>query len=1084
MNDRAAFKKWNRILGWVVFAIALATYALTMERTASLWDCGEFISGAYKLQVVHPPGAPFFLILGRIFSLFAFGNEQLVGAMVNLMSATSTAFVALFGFWSITMLAGKILLRTDDDYTTPNILTTLGAGLVGGLSITFLDSLWFSATEGEVYALSMFFMTFVLWATLKWDAASGPHRDRWILSIFFAVGLSLGVHLLSMLVIPFFGLVYYFNKYRKPNVLGAAVAIGASFVVIGVIMKGIISGVPAIFATVDKFMVNGLGMPFNTGVVLVSVVISAALAAAIWWAHTNRRHDLHVALLSLLFVLVGYTSFLMVPIRAEANPPINMNDPSDPFRMLSYLNREQYGVRPLIYGPAYNVNQTDDLKRENGVPVQKGVKAKYAKDEEAGQYVQVGERGEYVWRDDVSMFFPRLGFHSESGKIAAYRYWINPPYEVVDRQTRSVVTSFGPGERKQARAYVDQLNMESPGRYRVRDKLTWGDNIRFFFDYQLGYMYGRYLMWNFSGRLDDKQGTYANHHGGWISGIPFVDDHMPILKDLWGNAAWPQTQLSEHRRNEPARNRFFMIPFILGIVGLVFHFKHHWKAATVVTVAFLATGMIYLVYANEPPIEPRERDYVLAGSFFMYCFWIGMSVLALFTGLRKVLPGTMGAGLAIALGLVAPVLMGTQGWDDHDRSGRTTTVDFAQNYLESCEPNAIIFTQGDNDTYPLWYAQEVEGIRTDVRVVNLSLLGVDWYIDHLRYKMNDADPVKLTFTPDQIRASNRDYIRYMQNSQLDGSQYYDLGSIMEFIARDDKNVEKQIGYPYYLPTKKLSIAVDPTAPAVASSIGAERRDEVVSKMRFKLKKNNLLKNDLICLDIVANNINERPIYFAVSVSPGSYLGLQEFFQQEGLTYRIVPLKNPSGDPQQSPIHLDRMYDVVMNKWAFGGIDENPGVLMDENTQRLALNVISNFAKLSDALVAAGRDDDAIAVMDRCLEELPPETAGFSFFHANLPVNYFKAGAPDKARAFAERLRAYCVDELDYLVHAYEYEYRNSSAGRKQGLAQGEFLQYQAVREPLFILSILSRDLDRFDAELAGEFKTLVDDYQARLTARL
>lgn len=1080
MEGIQSYKRANTILGWLVFGFALIVYTLTMEKSGSFWDCGEFISGAYKLQVVHPPGAPIFNIFGRIFTLFAFGDPAKVGLMINFLSSLSTAFVVLFCFWSTTALARKFMLRSEEDYTSSNILAILGAGLVAGLSCTFLDSLWFSAAEGEVYALSMFFMTFVVWAILKWDADDSPFADKWILLIAFMIGLSTGVHLLSMLVIPFAGIIYYLKRYQF-SWIGLAAAFGISFLVIGFIMKGIISGIPAFYAKMDLFFVNGMGAPFNTGVIVATILLVGAMAGGIIYTSMKEKVLIQKVLLAITFLVIGYSSFMIVPIRSAANPPINMNRPTDPFSMLSYLNREQYGERPLLFGPSYNADQYD-LVREGSEAKKEGLKNKYMKGED--KYDVVGEKFDYVFNDDNIMFFPRLGVWNDPAKVDAYRTWIRPDYHVYDREKKKNLNLYPNDRLADAVAYTKQLNANNESgygkaRYVVKDKLSFADNIGYFFKYQIGYMYMRYFMWNFSGRQNDIQGKYDNDEGGWITGIDFIDSNL----NIWGNPRFSQANLSPQRANNMARNRFFAIPFLLGLVGIYFLFKSNWKLGVAVTVMFLTTGIFFIIYGNQPPIEPRERDYTLVGSFFTYCIWIGFAILGMYKLISKTGNKTAAAGIAIAIGMIAPILMGTQGWDDHNRSGRTTTIDFATNYLESCAPNAIIFTQGDNDTYPLWYAQEVEGVRTDVRIVNLSLIGVDWYIDQLRYKMNDADPIKLTFTPDQVRANNRDYTRYMANPKLDANTYYDARQIMAFVAKDDKSVEAQIGEPYYLPTRKLKFPVSPQAVADMDMITLDSTTRVVDALELDVKRSNLLKNDLITIDIIANNINERPIYFAVSVSPKAFLGFQKYFQQEGLTYRVVPVENVSADAQKAPARMDVMYENIMNKWQFGQIAENENIYLDENISRMTLNLISNFAKLAKELVARGEYDKAKDVLDKCLDELPIERVHYNYFHSDFPKLYNRIGETEKAEAMAMDILEAAKAELDYYVYIFDEEvkkYKGKDPVYMNELARGAFTQTRAVSEQLYLLQSVGNSFKNTNPEIQQMFEETLNTYSAEL----
>lgn len=1089
------YKKANNILGWLVFIFASVVYISTMEKTGSFWDCGEFVPGAYKLQVVHPPGAPFFNIIGRIFTLFAFGDVTKVAMMINLMSALSTAFVVLFGFWSTSAILKKLTVKTEEDLTQSRIIAILGSALVAGLSITFLDSLWFSAVEGEVYALSMFFMTFIIWATMKWDADDSVTSDRWLLLIAFMIGLSTGVHLLSLLAIPFTALIFYLKKYEF-SIKGAIVAFTASFLIIGVVMKGVISGFPSLYAKFDMLFVNTFGLPFNSGVIFFTIVLVALIVFTLRYINKNKidksvfglkitSSGIERAVLSLVFVIVGYSSFLMVPIRSEANPPINMNRPTDPFKMLSYLNREQYGERPLLFGPDYTMFPQDDYEVEGNSFKKANVRDIVSKGKEEYDILGKDAKFDYVVKSEAKMFFPRLGVLNDQGKIDAYRSWMKPEYNIYDRETKKNVAKFKSNQIGQANAYVKQQNAKGEGRYgnkryRVVDDLSWGDNIKFFFNYQMGFMYFRYFMWNFSGRQNDIQGTYANADGGWITGINAIDNNI----HLWGSPRWTQDNLSKKREFNKAHNKFYAIPFLLGLVGFFWLFKKDWRIAATVLVMFLTAGTFFIVYGNQPPIEPRERDYVIVGSLFIYAMWLGMSVYAMFDLFSKKIDGKIAAPLAFALAMVAPILMGTQGWDDHNRDFRTIPVDMATNYLESCAPNAIIFTQGDNDTYPLWYAQEVEGIRTDIRIINVSLLGVDWYIDQLRYKMNDAPHLKLTFTPDMIRANNRDYTPYVNNPSIDKNKYYNAQDIMKFIAKDDPKIKAQVNYSYYNPTRKMSFPV--SAEAVRSMDMTDVPDSmIVAALNVDIAKSNLMKNDLLTIDIIANNINDRPIYFAISVAPSAYLGFQKYFQQEGLTYRIVPVLNPSGKPTTSPIRKEKMYDNMMNKFKWGKIAENPDVYLNENIMRMTQNLVSNFAKLADEYAKDGDYDKAAEIADKLMSVLPLDKINANYFHANIPSIYLKAGSSSvknaegmdtdaqkmKARKLTDEIVTICKDELDYMVRVYNKD--------KRSYAPGSFTRKREVSEYLYLLQAMSRNYQTEDAAFAKELSDMLTEYSAK-----
>ena len=689
-----SFKTLNNLAGWLTFLIAVLVLGAAAEPTGSLWDCGEFISGAYKLQVVHPPGAPIFLLVGRLFTWVASlisSDQAAIAYSVNLLSATSTAFAAMFVCWSTTILARLILVGRATDPEGGAAIAAISAGVVAGLATAFTSSIWFSAVEGEVYAMSTFFTCMTLWATLKWyNLPDTPDADRWLVFAVYSTALSIGVHLLSLLTFPALAMLYYFKKSEKPTVKGTliAAAVGMAFIV--VIQKIVIAGIPGLWSSFDKFMVNSLGLPFYSGIIPVILLFGGGIWYGLARAQRTGNGLLQRIVVGLAVVVIAYTSYGMVIIRAKANTPINMNDPSDPMRLLPYLNREQYGERPLVRGPHFDARPS-------------GMESEERYGRVGNRYEVVDEKLDYTYPPSTEALFPRMGDYSQ-GRPALYRRWIDKPS----------------GEP------------------------TFGDNIEFFWKYQLGWMYWRYFMWNFSGRQNGDQGYYAWDvtSGNWISGIAPLDNAR--LGD--------QSQLPDFQKYDQARNKYYLIPFLLGLLGMFFHYQRRPRDFAALFALFIITGIGIIVYSNQPPNEPRERDYVLAGSFFTYTIWIGLSVVALYDLLaNRLKQAAIAAPVAALIGLAAPLLMVTQNWDDHSRAKHYASRDYASNFLNSCLPNAIIFTYGDNDTYPLWYCQEVEGIRTDVRVVNLSLIAVDWYIDQLRRSVNNSPALDMSIPAEQLR---------------------------------------------------------------------------------------------------------------------------------------------------------------------------------------------------------------------------------------------------------------------------------------------------------------------------------------------
>jgi hypothetical protein len=1120
------YKLLNNIFGWLMFFFAAVVYTLTMETSGSFWDCGEFISGCYRLQVVHPPGAPFFLMLGRLFTLLGGEDGSRIAMMVNWMSALATAGAVMFTFWTTTALAKKFLMR-DNNYTDGKIFTVIGAGLIAATSCTFLDSLWFSAVEGEVYALSQFFMSIIVWMIMKWDADDSPYADHWIVLIAYMTGLSIGVHLLSLLAIPAIAVVYYYKRF-KTTLIGWIGAVAVGFFVLGFYMKFIISFTQSYLAGMDMFFVNSLGLGFNSGIIAGVVLLILVFALILRYTHSGKDNDfylaigavtfyvllgfiindswasrfarivfigglllarnygyearriLNVAVLAMLFSYIGYLSYIMVPVRAIANPPINMNRPTDPFTIKSYVDREQYGDRPLAKGPDYTASYDDIIGY-------KTTGKRWVKNVKTNRYEDGGDKQDYEFSPESQMLFPRLGFWQEDQKKAGYRAWLNPEFNIIDRDTREVLKTFPPDGQKTANEYVAQLNKDNPGRdgrgkYAVKDAISFSDNIAYFFKYQVGYMYLRYFMWNFSGRQDDIQGTYGNDNGRWISGISFIDNSF-IAKNLFA-PAWPQENLPKEALANKARNKFFMIPLMIGLLGLIYTYFKDEETFLVILVLFGTTGLLQIVYQNEPPIEPRERDYAQAGSFLTYTIWMGFGVVALFDIFRTrlklaELPSSFAA---LALCVAAPVLMGSQGWDDHNRHGRNTARDFARCYLESCAPNAIIFTQGDNDTYPLWYAQETEHIRTDIRIINLSLLGVDWYIDQLRYKMNDAPAVQLSFRSDQYAGSNRDVTRYRPVQGISSATPVELKQMMSFIASDDPNSkDKESGDSYYF-SKTFFIDIDTNLVRQKNFVSKDEDSLIVPRMQWTIENSALLKNDLMTLDIVANNLMTRPIYFAVSVAPDAYVGLEKYFQLEGLTYRIVPKENVSGSPYSAPARTDVMYDNMMKKFRFGGIESNPDIYLDENNLRMTVNLKGNFGRLAEALLAKGEKQKAAEVIDHSLKNLPSDRVPHSVFDFQYPGIYYEAGQKEKGRKLMEEMLEKCKDELNYYKTVYNYDLQNAmdngNLSYYNQLQQGEFMNRREVREQLYIMQEMNMAAKKYeDAAFAQKVEKDFNDYR-------
>lgn len=1009
MNKYSFF---NNLLGWLLFAVSLATYTLTLEPTVSFWDCGEFISASYRLQICHPPGAPLFLMIGRLFSLMAGADVSKVAFWVNMVSAVTSALTVMFMFWTITHLAKKILVKNNSQETWQSI-AILFSGIVGALTLNFSDTFWFSAVEAEVYASSSFFTTLTFWCILKWENISNePGANRWLVLIAYLIGLAIGVHLLNLLVIPAIVYVVYF-KQNKFQTAGFLKATAVAILAIGIVQFGIIPGLPGIATKLDFLLVNSFGLSYNSGALLMVALIVTLCAAALSYTQTRKSLSLYIAIGSYLalalstliinasitgivfwailtysiyffvfkretamhlvntlvlcfsFVVIGYSSYSMIIIRSLDNPPIDMNDPEQPFSLLSYLNREQYGENPLVYGQ-YFYAKVIDIKKG---PMQ------YAKGSD-GKYVATGEKLERVYDPKDCTIFPRM-WADRADYVAAYREWEKMP-----------------GEKK----------------------ATFSKNVHFLFSYQLGFMYWRYFFWNFIGRQNDEQGYGDVLRGNWLSGIKFIDESM----------LGPISQAPDSIKNNKAHNTYFFLPLILGLIGLFYHFKKAKEDAIVVSTLFLFTGFFIILYLNFPAHQPRERDYAYVGSYQTFMIWIGLGVLALVEWFGKRMNKNVAAAGAGILAVAAvPVLMGSQNWDDHNRSNRYTALHFAEDYLNSCDKDAILFTNGDNDTYPLWYAQNVEGIRSDVRVINLSLLNTDWYADGLKRPAYGSLPVNFSMTPDKYKQGTRDYVVHYENPELaqrygiNNTDYYNLANIINFMSDDNDPmgaVQTQGGESLrYYPTKKFFLKVDKEACLKNGVVRPEDAPLMVDSIKWEIGNQTLMKADLILLDIIASNINTRPIYWAITTGSDVYLNLQPYFQLEGLTYRLVPVLNTfTQDGNTGRINTNILYDHLMNKFKWGNM-EAEGVYLDETILRQTKNFRNIFFRLSEALTMEGKKDSAVKVIDYCLKVLPKDQVQYDVFVVRLIEAYYAAGAKDKAVALSKDLFNFFEERAKYFL---------------------------------------------------------------------
>jgi Protein of unknown function (DUF2723) len=893
------FNKVNNIVGWVVCVFACTVYIMTMEPTGSFWDCGEFVSSCFKLQIPHPPGAPLFVILGRFFIILFGDSPHTAARAVNFMSATTSGFSILFLFWSITHFARKIIQKDNLELTGQQLFTIMSAGVVGAIAYTFCDSFWYSAVEGEVYASSAFFTALVFWSILKWEnQADKPGADKWLIFIFYMMGLSIGVHLLNLLTIPAVVMVYYFKRYRTTN-WGIFFAFLIGCAITGFVQKFVIQYTIKGAAWFDIWFVNDMSLPFFSGFAFFFILLTALIVLGIRFAVKRKYFYLKLGLWGFAFMLLGYSTYFTTMIRSNADPAVDMFNVDNPVSLVGYLARDQYGDWPIVYGPDF----TDQPPRvESGDLYVKG------KD----KYEVAGKTYGQDWNNTPSAhLFPRMwSATNERHEIDAYR----------------------------------QFSGLSEG-----DQPTMVDNIKYFLRYQVGWMYLRYFMWNYSGKQNDLEGFGNIRDGNAITGIPPIDNFF------YGD----QSKLPDtiHSKNK-SYNRMFMLPLILGFIGLIFHYNRNKKDFLIAFLLFFFTGFAIVIYLNQAGYQPRERDYAYAGSCYAYAIWIGLGVIWVKEKFERFIKGN-GANYAAAglCFLAVPVIMGQQEWNDHDRSKKTLARDLAKDYLESCPKNAILFSFGDNDTYPLWYAQEVEGIRTDVRVVVNSLLGTDWYMNQLRYKINNSAPFDVIFSPEQIEGDRRDAVYFTALPGFDKSKYYDLHDIIKnVIASDDQKYTRttEDGQTFNLfPTRRFSVPVD--SSVVRANGTVHTGDSIVSELHIDLSNDRqyLLKNDLAIYAIIASSKWNRPICFT-STQELRDLGLEKYVRLTGLAYQLVPIENGNVD-------IDLAYNNIMHYFDYGGAEKD-GVYYDEENRRHLNSIRLAHAQLAQALIGAGKKDSADKVL--------------------------------------------------------------------------------------------------------------------------
>ncbi len=960
---QGSYRRWNNLTGWLLFAVSSLVYILTLEPTVSFWDCGEFILSAFKLQVGHPPGAPLFLMMGRVATLFAGGDTSKVAMMVNGLSAICSGFAIMFLFWTITHLVRRV--HSNEKEPDPkHIPAIIGSGILGALAYTFSDTFWFSAVEGELYSLSSLVIALVFWGMLKWEEeAEEPYAGRWIILIAYVMGLGLGIHRLNLLIIPVFVFVYYFKKYditTKGVVKAFLFAVALLFVMVFVI----IPGVPEVAGWFELLFVNVIGLPYNSGLLFYVVIVFAGLSYGIYYSLKNNRVILNYSLTILTVIMIGYSSYAMIMIRSSAKPPMNQNNPSDVFSLSYYINMKQYGSSPKIFGNYYSAPVIDV----------KQVVAGYNK---VGGKYKPYYRSDYTYSKQFETIFPRM-YSSDPEHEAPYKYW----GQVTGRKY-----TVGSGKE----------TIVCP---------TFGENLRYFFRYQVGFMYMRYFMWNFAGRQNDIQGNGNSINGNWISGIKFIDEaRLGNLKNLPADL-----------ENNPGNNKYFFLPLLIGLAGMFWQYKRNNTGFWLVMAFFIMTGLAIIFYLNQYPNQPRERDYAYVGSFYAFAVWIGMGFMLLYETLQRVLGNKVSLAVTfVALIAAGPVLMAVQNWDDHDRSGRYTARDIGANYLKSCAPNSVLFTYGDNDSFPVWYVQDVEEVRTDVRVANLSYIQAGWYIDMMRQKAFESDPLPLSLSPEKYLEGVREQLPV--NNRVE--KPVNLKDIVQFAGQDDRKYMMDVSgrgdFMNFLPANKFIIDVDSEKVLSNGTVKEYYKDKLISPIIWEYTEDNAFKGDLAIMDLLSTNKWERPVYYSTTVPSTQYKGLDKYFIQEGLAYRVAPVKTEQTEQGEfGMIDPYVMFDNMMNKFTWGNA-EDPSVYLDENNRRMFSNFRRTFGTLGKELLLRGDTVKAVEAVRRGLAIVPAEKMPHDFFSIGLAEVLLLAGKTEEGETIINEIISYSKSYLDYAI---------------------------------------------------------------------
>ena len=1012
------FKQWNLILGWVAFGVAFLTYAFTVEPTVGFWDTGEYILTSSKLEVGHPPGAPLFQMLGAFFSIFASEPVQ-IGIVLNMMSAAASAFTILFMFWTIVLLLQNIAGK-ESELNSNKKTAILGAAFVGSLSFAFTDSFWFNAVETEVYAMATLIMVVMFYLGLRWEAdMNTPRGNRWLILISFIVGLSFGVHFMGLLTIPAIGLLYYFKNYKTITPKNFVLANIVVIAILLFVFKLLAPNILRYFSALEIFFVNSIGLPFNSGSIIALILLVLLVCYGLKLSKKKGYVFLNTGLFCVTFIIIGFTTWLMLPIRANANVLVNENNPSSARELLAYYNLEQYPKTHLFYGPQF----TDQYAGLDENQPYIDDKPKYEKDKKSGRYVIVNDYENAIqnYNSEHGSLFPRMwsGEHAENYMIysGALEFSIKPEYNM-QNELRNLVNNFRKSIADGDVDYNGYHNfLKTYGRYLDIEKPSLIDNIYYLFDYQIGYMYWRYFMWNFSGRQDDIQGK-MDLHGNWLTGINFMDEYLLGIS---------QKNLPSDVLNNKARNTYYLLPLLLGLIGLFFVFNRDKKIFWTMLVFFLFTGIAIQVYTNVRPFEPRERDYSLVGSFYVFALWIGIGVYALWNKFQTFSKSKLIAPAVSVLCLVAvPGILISQNWDDHDRSNRRTAHAMAINYLESCAPNAIIFTIGDNDTFPLWYAQEIEGMRRDVRVVCTSLFNVDWYIDQMKRKAYGSDPIPSKLTHDQYKWGTRDYVI----KEVVTKDTLEINQFMDFISSDDERTKygyvlEQQGYQTkgqrnqdlnanYAPTEYVRIPVNKEAVLKNGVVADKDADKIVDYIDIKITGQAIYKNRMMMLDIIAQNNWERPIYFSGGAfGDDDYIWMKDYLQLDGFAYKLVPIKTPTqkGSPFMGRIDTEKMYSLIKN-WEWGNSGD-PRVYHDVETRRNSITYRGHMARLIEDLINEKELEKAEEIADLAMEKMPVDVFGYYTFIEPFIGTYYEVDAKEKARELYQQVAVKYQENLNY-----------------------------------------------------------------------